>query len=63
MLKSELIAQLSAIDGDLDIMMSSDPEGNSFSPVRVVEEARLDDGYCLPAEALPKGDHCICLWP
>lgn len=75
MKKSKLIKLLSKIEGDPEVIMSSDAEGNSYEPVRVVdavfyrkegytlelvdEEAMLDEGDSDEAVSFP----AVCLWP
>ncbi len=64
MKKSELIAKLNEIEGDPDVMLSIDPEGNGFSSAAEVELSGSVDGEpCHPDDADPAAEKIIVIWP
>lgn len=56
MKKSELIALLNEIEGDPEVWVSSDEEGNSFDTVGAVQEEKM---YGEGREAYPVADEDI----
>lgn len=74
----ELIEELQKVDGELEVIMSSDAEGNSYSPLYSHDvcfydvEAYCGDMYATEEEALKwldnedgnlKLQQVFCLWP
>jgi hypothetical protein len=76
MKKNELIEILNLIEGNPEIIMSSDPEGNSFSPLveytypakwqeeTATEEQQLFDGEDLENYEIPEtAVDAVIIWP
>lgn len=64
--KKELIEMLAEFDDNAIVVMSSDSEGNGYSPVYVVDACRYADGEIdHPEEPWPDGHGlpAICFWP
>ena len=61
----ELITELEKLPGDLEVLMSSDEEGNSHGILRAVELSPMNDegSPCHPDDADDSKGHCILLWP
>lgn len=52
----ELIKKLSKMDGDKQIILSSDPEGNNYSPLNSILEEKIE-------EYTEEYKNCIILYP
>ena len=67
----ELIEQLKNLDGDVLVVMSSDSEGNNFSPTAEAEASHYTaettySGQCHHPDDVPECPNakpCVCLWP
>ena len=66
----ELVAELAKVDPNMDIILSSDEEGNSFYELRGVEEMFYSKKWNQANNVLDESDDLmsdsikvICLWP
>ena len=61
----ELIEKLKAVPGELDVLLSSDGEGNGFGELDDVDLSDRDcEGEpCHPDDADDTKGQCIVLWP
>lgn len=67
----ELIEKLKSLDPDTAVIMSSDSEGNSHSPLAFADPTHFipDRGglvECIHPDDLPEypeAETCMCLWP
>ncbi len=67
----ELIEKLKSLDPDTAVILSSDSEGNSHSPLADVDPSHYvaestNSGTCLHPDDLPDypdAEPCVCLWP
>jgi hypothetical protein len=76
MKKDELIEILNSIEGNPEIIMSSDPEGNSFSPLveytypaKWQEETKIEERQVFSGEELEEYEipetavDAVIIWP
>jgi hypothetical protein len=60
----ELIQDLLLLDSDLEVWVSSDAEGNSFSPVEVLTGEYIEDGEVYPDDDEdPVSSNAVVIWP